>query len=775
MLGRSLGHYHVVEPIGAGGMGVAYLARDERLNRNVVLKVLPPEAGSDQTARARLVREAQMASALNHPYICTIYEVGEEDGFVFIAMEHIEGRTLASSHSPMGAQEVIRCGGQVAEALEHAHTRGIIHRDLKSTNVMLTSEGRVKVLDFGLAKRLRADVLAENAPTQTLVDQEQAAGTFAYMAPEVLRGTPADERADIWALGVMLYEMSTGQRPFPDVTPYQLTSSILRDDPPPLSSFVPTGLASVILRCLAKEPNQRYQRAGEVRAALEGIQAGAAGAIPHVGMIRQNTRRLAWAASVVLAVVVAAYLYRSIADRTPIRAVAILPFSTSSADAEYLSDGITDNLIDSVARLPDVKVISHSSAFHYKGKEVDPGTVGRELKVGALLTGRIISDADTVSVNVELVNTADNTRLWGERYTRKLSDVIDIQREISQEIGDQLRLHLSLDQRRRLKAPITENSEAYQLFLRGRYYWYKRTPEAYEASRRYYEQAIEKDPAFALAYAGLASYYIQMGDDGVASPQEVFPKAKALVLRALAIDPNLGFGHGILGFVELYDWDFPKAEREFKSAIELAPNWTENYGGYNVCLRAMGRTDEAISIEKRARELDPLSVAVNTSLGWTFYYAHRYAEAIEQFQTSIAMDPNFPSAQLGLANAYQQNGMQKEAIAAWQIYITASGGADLASELGRIYTKYGFRAAMRAFWQAALKSNTEAAKHDYVSPIVFAGLYALLDDKDQAFVLLEKAYEERSTKLLDLKLDPDFATLREDLRFRELVRRVGLP
>ena len=775
MLGRTLGHYRVIEALGAGGMGVVYLARDERLNRNVVVKILSPGTESDQT-RARLIREAQTASALNHPYICTIHEVGEEEGLVFIAMEHIEGQTLAALPAPMRPQEVIHYGCQIAEALEHAHNRGIVHRDLKAANVIVTTEGRVKVLDFGLAKRLRTDELVDATRSQSFVDEGQTAGTLPYMAPEVLRGTPADERTDIWALGVMLYEMSGGMRPFQADSAYELTSAILRDDPPPLSAAVPAGLAAVITRCLAKESNQRYQRAGEVRAGLESIHAGVAAVTPHHPPTRPGVRPLLWAAAAVLTVVLAVSLYWFLAVRGPIRSVAILPFGGSSTETEYLSDGITDSLIDNISRLPDLKVISHTSVFHYKGKEIDPRAIGRDLNVGAVLTGHVVPHGDTVSVTVELVNANDNTRLWGEQYTRKMSDVVTMQREISQEIGEQLRLHLSRDQKRRLSTQSTENSEAYQLYMRGRYYWYKGTPEAYETSRRYYEEAIQKDPAYALPYAALTGYYLALADDGLASPREVFPKARTSALKALDIDPNLGPAHNALGGVTLlYDWNLPEAEREFKRAMELTPNWELAYRNYAQCLRAMGRLDEAIAAAKRARELDPVSVAVNTSLGSTLYYAHRYPEAIEQFRTAVAMDPSFLAAQFGLANAYHQNGMEKEAIEALQTYITALGGSGLASELGQKYATSGYRAAMRTFWQTALDANTEAAKHSYISPMVFAGLYAVLGNTDQAFAWLEKAYQERSAKLLDLKVDPDFDSLRGDPRFGDLVRRVGLP
>jgi eukaryotic-like serine/threonine-protein kinase len=777
MLGCTLGHYHIVETIGAGGMGVAYLARDERLNRNVVLKVLPPEAGSDQTARARLVREAQMASALNHPYICTIYEVGEENGFVFIAMEHIEGRTLAASHSPMGPQEVIRYGCQIAEALEHAHSRGIIHRDLKGTNVMLTSEGRVKVLDFGLAKRMRAGELAKNAPTETFVDKDHAAGTLAYMAPEVLSGSPADERADIWALGVMLYEMTAGQRPFLDGTPYQLTSSILRDDPQPLPPAAPIGLATVIVRCLRKEPNQRYQHAGEVRAALEGVQAGSAALTPSIRETLVGPYRLLWIAiALALVLLVGASLYWFLPPRTPIRSIAILPFRGGSGDVEYLTDGLTDSLIDSVSRFPNVKVISRSSAFRYKGQEVDPHRVGQELDVGAVLTGQVAFHGDSVSVSVELVKASDNTHLWGKQYTRKLSAVAAMPSEISQEIGDHLRLHLSGAQRRRLGTPPTEDSEAYRLFLQGMYYILELTPEALETGRQYCEEAKANDPTFVLAYACLSNYYMQRVDDGSLPAREAFPKAKALVSQALSIDPEFGPGHTELGFISMYgDWNLPEAERQFKTSIELTPNWVQAHRGYSICLRAMGRADEAVAADKEARELDPRSAERATSLGWTLYYAHRYPEAIGEFQTSLAMNPNLPGPQQGIAYSYLQRGMEKETIDAFQKFITTSGNAELASEMGQAYARSGFRMAMRKFWQTALDIDLESARRGETSPFIIAGLYSLLGNKDQALSWLEKAYTDHSSKMLDLKVDPDFDNLREDPRFVELVQRVGLP
>jgi TolB-like protein/DNA-binding winged helix-turn-helix (wHTH) protein/Tfp pilus assembly protein PilF len=476
-----------------------------------------------------------------------------------------------------------------------------------------------------------------------------------------------------------------------------------------------------------------------------------------------------------LAAVLGVCLYWFLATHPPIRSLAVLPFSSKGGDLEYLSDGITDSLIDSVSQLPRVKVISHTSAFHYKGQPIDPRTVGRELGVGALLMGTIVTRGDILLVNVELVNTNDNTHIWGGQYTRNLTDVLAMRAEISEEIGEQLRLHLSADQKRRLRTSPSESSEAYQSYLLSRYYWFKRTPEGYETSRRYLDEAIAKDPTFAASYAGLGAYYVQLADVGEMPPPEAFAKAKPLVLRALALDPDLGLGHSLLAYIMLYERDFSRAESEFKRAIELAPNWPENYGGYSVYLRAMGHSDRAIATQKHARELDPLSVAINSLLGWTFYYAHRYPEAIEQFRTSLAMDATFQNAQQGLAFAYQQSGMERDAISAWQNLLIASGNVDFATRFGNTYRQSGFQPAMALFWEATLAANSEAAKDSYVSPMVFAGLEARLKNKEDAFAWLEKAYTEGSTKLLDLKLDPDFDTLRDDPRYSDLVRRVGLP
>jgi TolB-like protein/Tfp pilus assembly protein PilF len=453
-----------------------------------------------------------------------------------------------------------------------------------------------------------------------------------------------------------------------------------------------------------------------------------------------------------------------------------LPFRSTSADTEYLGDGITDSLIDSVSQLPEVRVISHTSAFHYKGKDIDPHAIGHQLGVGAVMTGNVISRGDNLTVSAELINTQDNTRLWGAQYTRKVSEVATIQSDISREVAEQLRLHLSRDQTHRLNTAATENSEAYQLFLRGQYYIYKRTPEGYETGRRYCEQAIDSDPAFALAYVCLAHYYLQMADEETLSPLEASPKVKALVDKVLAIDPELGPAYSMLGWLALYyDRNFPEAERQFKRAMQLTPSWVQAYRGYAIYLRTVGRANEAIATDKRARDLDPLSVATNTSLGWTYYYCHRYPDAITQFQTSVAMDPSRPAALQGLAFAYIHNGMEKEAIEALQSYVTTSGGADLASDIGLTYAKLGFRPAMRTFWQAALDANLENTKEGHTAPFVIAGLYSLLDNKDKAFLWLDRAYVERSPKLLDLKVDPDFDNLRSDPRFEELVRRVGLP
>ena len=782
MIGRTLGHYRVLAELGAGGMGVAYLAHDEKLKRDVVLKVLPPGTETNEFARSRLVREAQTASALNHPYICIMHEVGEEDGLVFIAMEHIEGQTLLglTSGAALPWQRVVRYGSQVAEALAHAHGKGIIHRDLKCGNVMVTAEDRIKVLDFGLAKRV-ASTERDETLSRSLAEEGSIAGTVAYMAPEVLSGAPADARSDIWALGVMLYEMSAGRRPFAHTTAYALSSAILRDEPPPLPPDVPPELAAVITHCLVKEPKQRYQNAGEVRAALEVLQGGTSATTALFRARGLRLPKVVWQTLALLAVVAVLFAYGVLKSGRAPRSIAVLPFTSDSAETEYLSDGLSDTLIESVSQLSGVKVISHASAFHYKGKEVDPRQVGRELNVSAVLTGQVVHQGDSISVRVELVDARDNSHLWGEHYTRKLADVAELQHDLNQDVADHLRT--SGEEKRRLASESTAtNAEAYQLCLRGDYYRHKQNPEAYEIARQYYQRAIEKDPAYVNAYSGMSAYYVQLADDGGAPPGEAYAKAKLYINKLMQLAPDRG--HGPLGGVALfYDWDFPEVARQWRMVLERnpanpTPGWGSNsefYRNYAVYLRVMGRPEEAIAAVVHARELDPLSVFINTALGWEYYYAHRYPQAIEQFRTSIAMDPSFLSAKYGLALAYQQNGNLKEAIAALQDYIAASGDDEMAARLAQTYAQSGFAPAMRQFTQSVLAANLEAAKESYRPPMIFASLYAVLGDKDKSFLWLEKAFAERSSKLLDLRVDPDFDNLRADPRFAALVRRVGLP
>ncbi len=778
MIGQTLGHYRIESKLGAGGMGVVYRAHDLKLERTVAIKVVGERLSSDPKARERLLREARSASALNHPDVCTVHEVSEADGQVFIVMEYVEGQPLSALLSePRSPEMVLRYGIQIADALAHAHERGIVHRDLKTSNVMLTPEGRTKVLDFGLAKRLPREELAEQ-PTRSghsLTEAGQVVGTLHYLAPEVLRGQPADVRTDIWALGVLLYELATGVLPFQGKTRFETTAAILERAPQALPPVLPAGLRAVILRCLAKEPAKRYQRASEVRAVLEAIQSGAT-ALPWTGP--GSRRNLLWGAGVLAAAVLltAAGLQYIAGRGRSIDSIAVMPLANAGGDpeAQYLSDGITESVISSLSRLPKLKVIAFSSVVRYRGRPVDPKEIVRDLGVGAILTGRVVQRGDSISIHAELVDTRDGRRIWGEQYDAKMTGILTVQDDIAEKISDQLRSRLTGDERQRLTKRYTENTEAYQLYLKGRYYWNKFTREGYDKSLEYYRQAIDKDSTYALAYAGVADTYVSLLWEGYLRAAEALPKIEAASKKALEIDASLGEAHLSRGSLLLTQWDSVSALKEYHRAVELTPGFLTGRRFYANALRSMRRFDEAIAEMRQAQELDPLSVETNEGLGATYYQAGRYDDAIAQLKKTLEIEPNYGRAHELLAEVYGRKGMQKEAVAEWQQTFVLNGDKEGAEALGEDFKALGFEAVMRQLYHSTLDSFKETAKTGYLSPLNFVAPYAKLGDKDQAFAWLDKAYAERSPWLVFLRSDPDFDNLRSDPRFDALVRRVGL-
>jgi len=818
-------------------MGEVYLAHDSRLGRSVALKLLPREMGSDPQRMRRFVQEAKTTSALNHPNLLTIYEIGQEGSINFIATEFVDGETLRSrlSGMPLTLNEILRVGIQVAEALAAAHEAGIVHRDIKPDNIMLRRRDQiVKVLDFGLAKLTEqfADrrFSDSNASTSTMIYTEPnvIVGTGRYMSPEQARGLPVDTRTDIWSLGVVLYEMVAGYPPFVGETASDLIVSILDRDParlPEREPGVPLELQRIIKRALFKDRERRYQAVKDLALDLENlrweldisaehqrltsaafgeritptnsIQPARDTTAPSTSQIKttpepsaqlssaahivtgQNLKViLAGIGAIIVTMAVLSYFFLWRGSKTTIDSIAVLPFVNVSADpnTEYLSDGITDSLTNSISQLPNLAVIARSSVFRYKGREADPQAVGRELGVSAVLTGRIMQRDDNLIISTELVDVSNNHRIWGERYERKLSDILVVQSTISQEISEKLRLTLSGEDQKRVTRHYTENTEAYQAYLKGRYYWNKRTGDDLKKSIEYYNQAIAMDPNYALSYAGLADSYLVSPDYSNIPIQEAYLKAKAAASKALELDDTLAEAHASLGGVRAdYEWDFVGAESELKRAIELNPNYATAHHWYAQYLSEMGRHQEAIAEIKRAQELDPLSLIINCVFGDTYIKARQYDQAIEQLRKTIEMDKNFIRSHRYLGSAYVEKGMYDQAIVEFQTAATLNGenpetAAKRATTLQTAYAASG----VKGYWEKQLEFSKEEGEHGKASPYRIASIHARLDHREEAFKWLEKAYRERDPYVVYLKIDPQFDALRSDQRAMDLMRRIGL-
>jgi serine/threonine-protein kinase len=809
--GTRLGRYEIRSQLGAGGMGEVYLAKDTKLNRKVAIKFLATDSSQSERANKRLLREARAAATLDHPNICAIHEVGEEEARSFIVMQYVEGETLdvKLKYKPLELKESLALAEQIADALAEAHSRGIIHRDIKPSNIIITSRGQAKVMDFGLAKLIQqSEVVHSEAETEALLSTPgEIIGTVPYMSPEQVRGLPVDARTDIWSLGVLLYEMVARRLPFPGATPTDRVAAILEREPEPLERLrrgIPPELERIVGRALAKNRDERYTRAadlaedlrrlrttqGEERKFRFTVPAPArilpAFSHPHaaVASLMVIARRyvslpVLLASSLLLIGAVSSYFYLNrsrptVTDKTPIDSIAVMPLVNASADpnAEYLSDGITETIINSLAQLPELRVMARSTVFRYKGREVNPQEVGRDLNVRAVLAGRVLRLGDRLIIRTELVDTRDGAQIWGEQYNRSPSDILVVQAEIAREISDKLQVNLTAQEQKRLIKRYTDNTEAYEAYLKGRHYWNKRTAEDFKKSIEYFQQAIEKDPRYALAYAGLADSYILLATYNILPPTEAIPKARMAAMKALEIDDELAEAHISLAAIEgELEWNWSIAEKEFKQAIKINPNYATAHLWYGEYLVVLGRFDEALAEIKRAHQLDPLSLVVNIALGDVFYYTRRYDEAIEQYGKTLEIDSNFAFAYSYLGSAYLQKGMYAEAIAKLEKARELSGGEPLiVAWLGYAFALTGEKDKARAM----LNELKERSKREYISPYCLAIIYAGLDKKEQAFEYLQKAYEERSSWLLRLKAEPKFDSLRSDQRFADLLQRVGL-
>jgi serine/threonine protein kinase/Tfp pilus assembly protein PilF len=732
-------------------MGQVYRGRDPRLGRDIAIKILARDAAQDAEAIGRLEREARAIAALSHPNILAVHDVGRENGDFYLVTELLEGRTLRDQirGAALSWRRAVEIGAEVAEGLAAAHAKSIVHRDLKPENVFLTEDGRVKILDFGLAQTdpLLAQRDEREIPTTKWFQTRPGTviGTLGYMSPEQLRGEPVDPTADIFSLGCILYEMVTARRPFQRESGAATIAAILKDSLPreDLSGTVPPEFQRIVEGCVEKTPSLRFQSARDLALTLRAIASSTS--IDKETLLRKITRR----------------------RPTTIDSLAVLPLANAlnDANADYLTDGITEGLINRLSQLPKLKVMARSTVFRYKGRDSDALTIGRELRVRAVLTGVVKAAGERLQISVELVDTTDGAQLWGETYTRNLADLVRIPDEISREIAEALRVRLTGAEKKKLRKRTTENSEAYQLYLKGRYHWNRRTGDGLRKGIAFFRQAIESDPSFASAYAGMADCFITLGTNIPLPPRETMPKAKAAALKAIEIDEALAEPWASLGAVRWwFEWDWEGAEEAYLRAIDLNPNYATAHDGFGMLLSARGRFSDAVEQITKACDLDPLSLICAVHAGWPFFFAGDYESAIRRFRKALELDEHFIPAHGWLGLALGQQRRYGEAIDAFHRALEVERISILKAMLAHTHAISGDRD--RAL---ALLEELEGEKRDrYISPYDIAMIHAGLGDVPRALEHLRAAVEDRSAWLVFLNVDPRLDGLRDLPAFREL-------
>jgi eukaryotic-like serine/threonine-protein kinase len=786
LIGLEFGHYRIIEKIGSGGMGIVFRAHDEHLDREVAIKVLHPGTITDEGDRKHLCKEAQALSKLNHPNVATIFDFDTQRGIDFLVMEYIPGVRLNEklAAAPLPENEALRLGMQLSDGLAAAHEHGVVHRDLKPGNLRLTGDGRLKILDFGLAK-LRQPLTA-TAAAETTLQTQAISGTLAYMAPEQLMGEEVDARTDIHGAGLVLYEMATGQRPFAEVQTGQLIGAILRRPPIPPRTLNPKlspELERIIGRCLQKDPENRYRSAKELAIDLRQLASPSSARDSAPASVPASKGRRLWISAGVglaaLAVLVASFVLDPGGIRTRlfghgsavIQSIAVLPLQNLSHDQgqDYFVDGMTDELITDLAHIKEVRVISRSSVMRYKGTTKTVPQIARELHVDAIVEGSVMRDGNRLRVTAQLIQAATDTHLWSESYQRDLRDVLAVQDDVAHAIASEINVKLTARGQISPEVAHSANFAAHDSYLKGRYHLQQGTEDQLREAKAYFEEASRIDSSYAPAYAGLADFYLLTDE---LSPRAAIPKANEYVQKALALDDHLADAHATLAFIKFYgDWDWLGAEKEFKRAIELSPSYAEAHRSYSDFLSEMGRHEQALVEIRTAQELDPFSAATILNAGWAFYYAREYGRAIEQCRKVLDLDSRSVSARDCIGSAHLASAAYDQAIVDYSALVTFSGNDPprLAS-LGCAYALSGRK--LQA--QKVVAQLNEASKIHYVPPYFLGVLHAALADKNEAFKWLEKSYEQHDVYLVRLKVDPMMDLLRSDPRFKRLLQRMNL-